>query len=273
MTLRDLKNEVYSLCFISPDENEGLFLSSARRALFMIFSRLGLVAEKRIFKKTLPVLSRYKGLTHQGYETKTLPLAGRAYSMKLAGRGSVIIRDGALVTRKDFNGEEVVFRDFIKYGGEISLVGDYRFTLVEFICYADSFSNDPKDIPECGGWVVDMSRSPDFSSFVSVCEEGGAEIEGWRTEGARLILPEGCPECIRVTYRKRPLQVSSDEDEIDIPCRLSALVSPLCSALMLCDDNPELSEKYMKLYESMVSEISLSQKNADQKRVRTNGWA
>ena len=239
----------------------------------MIFSRLGIGAEKRIFKKALPVLSRYKGLTHQGYETKTLPLAGRAYSMKLSGRGTVIIRDGALVTRKDFNSEEVIFRGFISYGGEVSLVGDYRFTLIDFTCSADVFSDDLMDIPDGNGWAVDMTSLSDFSSLVSVTDQNGEAIDGWCTVGSRLILPEGCAECIRVIYRKRPLQISADEDGIDLPSRYVPLLAPLCSALMLSDDNPELSEKYMKLYESMVKEAVALQKNIDPLRVKTNGWA
>ena len=275
MTLRELKNEVNSLSFISPEEQGGLFFSSVKRALSMLFCQLKITKCLEYSIEPLPVVSSYTNLVHNGKETKTLPLSGRAYSIRLSGKGRIVIIDGGIIQTKEFNSDDILFRGFIEKGGTVRFEGDFSYKIVSFITFNDVKSERTEDIySENEDYIIDMQEKNDFFSFLSVTDEKGLPIKNYSTSGTRLFLPKGYRGKVLITYRVRPIDLADcDESIIDIPKRFEPLLAPLVAAFTLADDNPELSEKYMMIYDNLLGCMNDTKEDLAPIWVRTNGWA
>ncbi len=275
MTLRELKNEVHSLSFISPGEQGGLFFSSVKRALSIIFCQLKITNCQEFSVEPLPIVSHYENLIHNGKEIKTLPLAGRAYSLRLSGKGRVVIVDGMITQSKNFDSEDITIRGFIENGGQIRFEGDFSYRIVDFATFSDVRSDKIEDIFSAeNDCVVDMNYKKDFFSFVSANDENNLPIKGCYTCGTKLHLPKGFKGKVLVTYRRCPKELFEDDESIiDIPEQYKSLLALLVAAFTLTDDNPELSEKYMSIYDKAVGDMKEAKGTLDSVWVRTNGWA
>ena len=275
MTLRELKNEVNSLSFISPEEQGGLFFSSVKRALSLLFCQLKLTKCLEYSIEPLPIVSCYTNLIHNGKETKTLPLSGRAYSIRLSGKGRVSIVDGEITKTKEFNSEDIILKGFIEKGGKVSFEGDFSYKIISFITFSDVRSDRIEDIYAGDeDYTIDMKDKKDFFSFVSATDEKGLPIRNSSTVGTKLILPKGYRGKVLITYRVRPTDPDGcDETVIDIPKRFEPLLAPLVAAFTLADDNPELSERYMMIYDNLLGCMNDTKEDLTPIWVRTNGWA
>lgn len=275
MTLRELKNEVNSLSFIAPEEQGGLFISSVKRGLSTIFCQLKLTKRLEYSIEPLPIVSCYTNLIHNGKETKTLPLSGRAYSIRLSGKGRVLIVDGEITKTKEFNSEDIILKGFIEQGGKVSFEGDFSYKIVSFITFSDVRSYRTEDIYAGDeDYAIDMKDKKDFFSFVSATDENGLTVRNSSTLGTKLILPKGYRGKVLITYRARPIEPEDcDESVIDIPKRFEPLLAPLVAAYTLADDNPELSERYMMIYDNLLGCMNDAKEDLTPIWVRTNGWA
>ena len=275
MKLKDLKKEVCSLCFITPEEASVGFVNAVRRALSIIFCELKVTGKKTLSVVNKSICKSQTNIPHVGKKNLTLPLAGRAYSVKLSGKGCFTVRDGPIVKTQNFDTDEACFKGFIQFGGEIEFSGDYAYTVLSFVTFSDIVSDRIEDIPDDGERCIDMSKYPDFFAFVSPPTDSAKnDIRGVMTDGAKIILPPGYSGRVHVHYRKRPLPlVDDDEQIINIPDAYLPLLAPLTAALLLVDDDKELSDCYMELYGRMAEGMKASASPKEEICVRTNGWA
>ena len=275
MKLRELKKEVYSLSFI-PEEEEGVrFISAVRRALSIIFCELKVTGRRTVLIGK-DIFHSITGLHHIGGKTVTLPLAGRAYALRLSGKGSFTVHDGAVEITKSFDSDDITFKGFLEQGGTVEFGGPYSYTIHSLVIYSEIPSDRIDDIPEPeDSPVIDMSDYPDFFSFSTPpTDASGNDIRGAFTDGTKLVLPKGFSGKVNIFYRKRPIHLSdNDEQLVDIPDAYLPLLAPLSAALMLLDDDKDLSECYMELYSRMAEDIKKNATSANTKYVRTNGWA
>lgn len=275
MKLREIKKEVYSLAFIPAEQDDIRFINAVRRALSIIFCELRVTGKKTLLIAKDNIRST-TGLRHIGGETVALPLAGRAYAIRLSGKGCFTIYDGPMVLSKEFDDNDVSFKGFLRYGGKIEFSGEYGYTVLNLITYPDILSDRIEDIPEpCDSPEINMSNYPDFFSFCAPpTDSRGNEIRGAVTDGAKLILPVGYSGKVNIFYRKRALPLPDDGDHIvDIPDVYLPLLAPLSASLMLIDDDRDLADCYMELYSRMAEDMKKAQNTENVKYVRTNGWA
>ncbi len=273
MKLKDLKKEVCALSFITPENANVGFITSVRRALSIIFSDLRISGKKTLTVPKKSICKSEKNILHKGNESLTLPLAGRAYSIKLSGKGWFIIHDGAISRRESFDDDDVSFRGFLTSGGTVEFCGEYAYTVVSLLCFSDISSDRLTDIPLDDENFIDMSGHPDFFAFSGPPSDGsGKGIRGAVLDGAKILLPNDFCGRVTVHYRKRPKNILDDGDEtVDLPHGYLPLLAPLCASFLLADDDRELSECYMALYKSMADGMKTSSANAEY--VKTNGWA
>lgn len=276
MTVRELKNEVYSLARLPIGEADGLFMSSLRRALLRIYAELKISDTKRLYITPCHQLSKIPQLIHYKGETKTLPLTGRAYSLKVSGKGYFTVRDGLDVLRYDFDSEEIRFCGFIKNGGEISFCGDYAYTVYDFVTYSSSFSDREEDIPDGSPYrTIDINLGGDFLMPLSYpTDRRGVAIKGMSIWGTKLTFAADFSGEVYLKYVKMPKKCTdSDEDIIDLPPNCSALLAPLVASLILIDDDYELSEKYERIYQTSKNELGGLYTSHSAEYVMTEGWA
>ncbi len=273
MKLKDLKKEVCSLCFITPEEVGVDFINAVRRALSIIFCELKITGKKTLTIANQIVCKSEEGISHTGKKDLTLPLAGRAYSVKLSGKGSFTVHDGPIVRTEEFDADEICFKGFLKYGGEIEFNGDYAYTIMSLITFSDIASDRLEDIPDDDIFTIDMSKYPDFFSFCAPPSDVMKnDIRGAITDGSKIILPKGYSGKVNIHYRKRPLPLIDDDEEyINLPEGYLPLLGPLTAAMLLVDDDKNLSDCYMELYSRMAEGMKTTV--AESSQVRTNGWA
>ena len=273
MKLKDLKNEVCSLCFMRPEEVGVGFINAVRRALSIIFCELKITGKKSMTISKNRICKSEENISHIGKSDLTLPLVGRAYSVKLSGKGSFTVYDGPILKTESFDADEICFKGFIKYGGEIKFKGDYSYTVLSLTTFSDISSDRLEDIPDDSAYIVDMNRYPDFFSFSAPPTDiMKNEIKGIVTDGTKIIFPVDFSGKATVYYRKRPLPLIDDDEEyINLPDGYLTLLAPLTSAMILVDDDKNLSDCYMELYSRMAKSMKPTLSEATQ--VRTNGWA
>ena len=275
MTLKDLQNDVYALGYERPLEESELFISSLNRALRIIY------AEQK-YKKTVkihprsPKIRSYFPLIKCNSDTVTLPLAGRAYSMRVCGKGSYKIAYGAFEDTQSFDGEDILIRGFIDGEGVLTLFGKYSFRVYELTVYDEIFSDLISDIPDGSGKIkIDFSRYADFLSFAEPPRDSlGALVSDVHFEGSLLVCDKELFD-VSVTYNIAPRTLSFDsaERELDIPRDIEASLSLLCASFLWRDDEPELSEHYFSLYRELTEAAKAPVSSRSEGYKTVDGWA
>ena len=280
MTLDELMLEVSSLSFGLAEKSDVLLLASANRALRDIYNRRTITKSVRLYTHgQRPILYR-KRVDFPGGAKKSLPLYGKAFSMRLCGKGFYRILDGAsqIVETFETGNESLLLRGFITKGGEIELWGSFSFTVYDFSLYEEIYSQQVKDIPMGDETVtLDIRRIyGDFMSFISPpTDSDGNEIEGARLVDGKILLNRDYTGEILLTYRRLPNPiVGNSSADIDLPDELIHLLPPLTVSYCLLHADFDKSVYYKEMYEEMMSQInSLTYEKINTHYKDVNGWA
>ncbi len=275
MTLKELKNRVFSAAHITGEGGDLLFREALTTALFSLYAELKPTLTRSIFINPIDRIFTIPRLILRCGETKTLPLTGRAYSMRLSGAGEIAVRDGIGVLRRRFDTEDLLIRDFIGKGGDMELYTDKGFTVYDFTLYRSALSDREEDIHDGSPYrVIDFSKYKDHLAFISLPKDRlGNVIPGSSYEGQLLTLPAGFSGEIRVSYLIRPEIPTDDGAQLNIKDAYLPLLTPLILSRILTEDDPELSERHASVYSDMVKSFGRVKNGGTEEKVITNGWA
>ena len=274
MTLKELKNQVYSLARLPVPSADPLFGQTLGFALNKMRTDLIIAEEKRIYIRSHRPLISIPRLLHRSGEKKSLPISGRAYSLWASGKGYFTVIDGGSCLRYDCDTDGERFYGFINEGGEICFEGDYLYTVTDFVCFAELTSDRADDIPKSAyDSFVDLTAEGILKLLSAPTDAYGTPISGARTVGDRLLLPAGFEGEIRLEVIRMPRVCLSDEDTVDLPAGYAPLLAPLAASMLFLDDDRELAEECGRMYENMRKELDLQTKPKPPMQVRTNGWA
>lgn len=279
MILRELKNDVISLGFDDMLEREDLFITSANRALRTIYSERVISKTVKLFAHGQTASTRIKELRHIGGEDVTLPLVGRAYSMRVCGEGKITVYDGKNKKIIEFNSENEVINGLLTSGGSILFSGDYSYTVYNLVTFDEVFSSNTADIPDGSPRRVYDIRAMfgDFLSFMSLPRDGrGQLIDDCSLCDGKLELDSSYRGEIILTYRRLPMTIVADLPDvvIDIPEEFAPLLSLLTASYVWLDDDEEKAKYYRELYSDMLKNIKASSyESVDTGYRNTNRWA
>lgn len=279
MTLKDLNSETRALAFddfLALDER---FLHSARRAVLGVYNSRKITAEKKFCVRGAKPKTKISEIRYNGGGGDPLPLSGKAFSMRLYGKGSFVISgpDGAL--KRDFDCGGDYFKDFLYGDTTITFLGDTSYTVCNLCTFDEVFSSDKRDIPNGDGFtVIDLREAlPDFlAPEYMPTDASGKVVSGVVLYDGKIKLPDSYSGEISVVYRKRPILPSLDAPEvkIDIPAEYEPLLPLSCAYYLMLDDEPDKAEFYREEYEKMLSVISRGfAYSIEQNKIETNGWA
>ncbi len=256
MTLKELQNEVAALSFKQPAELDSLFINAANRALLIIFSDLKIKRTVKLFASPARIASQRIFHRHTGGTTDTLPLVGRAYSMRLYGEGKFTVRDGAESHTESFNADGDVFKGFLKKGGFITFEGDYSYIVSSLTTYYDVQSDDPRDIHDGSSYkTYDIAACGDFISACEPPKDGcGHIIEGADISGTSVRVSADYQGEINVTYYRAPKKIFADfpDATIDVPKKAEGALALLIAHFILLLDEPELASQYYSTYAKLM---------------------
>lgn len=270
--------DVAALAFLGEIMDEDIFISSANRALGLIYSERAVTKEAVISNEAPRVLFYLPNYRHTGGEFTSYSLLGKAYSFKSSGNGYYKITDGYKTETHELYGNMKEHRGFLSSGGEITFFGDFAFSIYHLASFADRKSGDARDVDIYDGreCLDAKAKISDFHSFTSLPKnEAGEEIPGASVREGIVYLPRGFFGEIYLTYRCTPptLSLFSKEEEIDIPKDTEELLPLLTASFMLLDDEPDKAEYYMSLYREMLGAVLRYHTRELSSEYITNGWA
>ena len=275
MTLKDLQNDVYALGFERVTDPDDLFISAANRALRIIYTERKYKNTVAIRTESPRISSHVPKIRYTG-AVMTLPLVGRAYSMRICGKGRFVIKDGESISSESFDGDDMLYRGFLAEGGTLTLEGDFSYTVYDLTTYAEITSDRVDSIPDGSGRInLDFSAYPDFLSFCSLPKDAyGTEIKSAAINGTVLSLPSTCTK-VFVTYNKMPRKISADDFslEIDIPRSAESALSLMCASFLWREDSPEIADQYFTLARELLSGFDDTHESKSTKYTVTDGWA
>ncbi len=275
MKLKDLKCLIFKLTHITDREAEALFTAALKTSLLTLYNDLLPTRRRSIFLNPVKrLLYQQRTVVSRG-EAKTLPLLGRAYSMRLSGSGRLTFIKGSERRLFTFDTKDLLIRDFIDGEGEIELSTDKIFTVYDFSLFELTDSESAEDIPYGRSLrTVDLSGIPDLLEFALPPEDGeGNTIIGSYFEDKRLFLPVGYSGEVRLIYLRKPEIPRFDDEELNIPEILEPPLILLLSSRMLTELDPELSLRYESLYKETASALRRKSPSYKEEFVVTDGWA
>ena len=262
MTLRELKNELLSLTSLPSSEIEKKVCHAASRALFRIHTELKAVTEKSIYVTRPHIASHTPQLLCCGGERLELKLSGKAFSMRLCGKGSYTIYDGGESYTESFSLCGEAMSGFLKSEeARIVFTGDGAVTVMDLVCYSAINTDDPKRIPAYNElYQVAVDTEDRFIALAEpICDGSGRKINGVECISGVIHYPKGVEGEIKVRYRRLPGRISGayPDDAIDLPTSYTPLLPILTAAELLLEDEPEramvLYNTYTDLKDALLS--------------------
>ena len=277
MTIKQLCEAVAHLGFEQEIGDTRTLLSAANRALGLIFIDRPVPGRIRLdVISPRPVLTRWE-IQHEGGESESFPLSGRAYTFRLSGRGSYTVYDGARSVKRDFSADSLVVKGRLKEGGKVVFEGEFPYTVRGLACYASHFDSDA-EVPELAARreIKLTELLGDYMSpYTPPTDSFGNPIASATVIGGVLSLPADFSGEVNLTYRKRApyLDGSDGDSEIPLPSDVEPLLPIATAAFLWLDDEPERAEYYMSLYREESAILRRYAARAIDTAYTHNGWA
>lgn len=280
MTLTELQNEVIALGFDGEIGSENIFITAVNRALRDIYLQRNILRTVTIYAAGRTPSYYRKEINVKGGGGITLPLNGKAYSMRLCGMGNYRVLDGEdeELYQFDTGYESRLVQGFVTFGGSIRFYGTVSFSIYDFSVYDEIYSIRAKDVPDGSAIKSFDLRSlySDFLSFVGpATDASGNIIESCKLIDGHVEIPSSFKGELRISYRRLPETVTAGyEEDIDIPREYDKLLPLLVSFYVWLDVDASKANRYMDQYKELLEVMTRgSYDKIDFNYINTNGWA
>ena len=278
MTLNELKNDVASLGFESFIEDDACFISSANRALSLIYVDRPVSATATIQIRGPRATLAREFIEHRSGESITIPFTGKALSFRTMGNGTCIVRDRTGAAEIILGTDNQLVKKFVYGDSSATFTGDYYFTVSNFAVFDDTISNRITDIPEYTPFreIRPEDYCEDFRAFSSQPhDKNGNVIDKVRLVDGKIIVPHDYCSEMYLTYYKaaKPLNSARPDDPIEITEECAPLLPLLTASFMWLDDDPAKAQYYMSLYRDIMANLKRYSTNKIDTEYRVNGWA
>ncbi len=280
MTISELEKEVTALGFDGEIGSKDIFITAVNRALRDIYLQRNILRTVTIYAAGRTPSYYQKEINVKGGSGITLPLNGRAYSMRLCGMGNYRVMDGEdeELFQFDTGYESRLVQGFLTFGGSIRFYGAVSFSIYDFSVYDEIYSIKSKDIPD-GSAIKSFDLRSLYSDFLSFAgpatDASGKIIENCKLIDGHVELPSSFKGEIRISYRRLPETVTAEyENDIDIPREYDKLLPLLVSFYVWLDLDVSKANCYLEQYKELLEIISRgSYDKIDFNYINTNGWA
>ena len=280
MTMEGLLHELEVL-LPEAEITHGLPLQSAtNRALRNLY--YDRIIEKKIRLANRGIRPTYykKELLCEAGKEYTLPLKGKAYSMRVHGQGRYSIEDGPNMTVRaiDSLDETIVIRGFLSQGGCITFWGSFSFIIYDFSVFNEIVSEYTEDIPD-GGPIRTFDLRQLYGDYMcftsSPTDSKGNLISTCRLYDGRVEIDADYEGEIFLSYRRLPNHVGDGiTEELDVPPEYLHLFPILVAHYLLLASDPTLSKLFKDRYDDIIAHISAnSYDRLNAYYPDTHGWA
>ena len=304
MTVSELYHQVSKLGFETALEDTDAFYFATNRALLQVGAIRPAICTCPIHHRPMENLLQTNSFSpiEKTDELCFEASGAKSYYFETDGSGAVYIErlraeDGAweIIGTREFAAARtfVPYRGFVKSDGEfvsgnvrLRFVGEYLYSVRNVALYPYVYSNEETDIPAYGAYTAyDISvLADDFLSLeappireddVFVRMNQDYEVEDGRT----ILLPYSCKGTFRVLYRHKPRVIENtgvpaeDTAVIDLDEELCSLLPLLVAAYVWAEDEKELANYYLTLYQNRVLDVESRIKNTKPVIIKNvTGW-
>ena len=303
MTVAELYMSVAQLGFEDSLEYEDAFILAANRALLQVARIRPATRLCRIHHKPPKnVLADGSFTPVERSESLIFEAEGaKAYYFEADGNGTAYVEflDGnewiAAKAAVELASDSMRFRaykGFFKQGNEfvsgrvrICFEGEYTYSVRSVAFYDRVYSADEKDIPAYEPFTrYDISDLvQDFLSLAAppVTDDQMRAVltKNYDVENGRVLLfPHDTSGIYLVRYVHKPSPIVTangptvNEDLIDLDEDLCALLPNLIAAYVYAEDEPQLAEYYLTLYNQQAIQIEQRERSFSSVPIITNGW-
>ncbi len=283
-TLEDLKRQVEWFGRGDVINDRYTLIALANKALHELYLTIPVTKTVRLNVRGHKPTVYYEELVSKSGKTMILPLVGKAYSMRVMGKGNYTITDGSNVSAVQFDteNETKLVRGFIGTGGTIKFWGSFNFIIYDFSLYDEIFSQKVESIPDGAPIAVYDIRAKygDFLSFLSPpTDRFGKVINDCRLQDGRLEINSGYSGEILITYRRLPTEIiglyeeQDAEEVVDISNEYSHLLIYLIWYHYWHLNDEVKAQSFRDRFESLASVLANDRLTIDRKYVNENGWA
>ncbi len=279
MTLNELKNDVALLGFEDEIRDDALFISSANRAIKMIYTDRPLRSTGKVTAASPKIVLHRDLIIHSGGEATAFEVDGKALYFRSSGRGECVVEtsNGSSLFPLSMNGQT---SKAVISGGHATVTfrGDYYFTVTDFTVYGDIYARSTADIPEYRSlttvYIPDYIK--DFKSPAGLPRDlEGSVIDKAYISGNTLYLPGDYSGnvCIDYYLSAPALSLSEDDPDISISAETEHLLPLLTASFMWLDDDADKAQYYMSLYRDAIAGMRIYANGGSVGKYESNGWA
>ncbi len=270
--------DVARLGFESYIEDEDVFISSANRALSMIYADRPISRLEPLSFRGPRVGVAREFIEHLSGEVITIPFSGKSLSFRSSGKGSCTITDSSGSISVPLSGDGQLTKQFLYGDGTVTFFGDYYFTVSGFAIFRDLTSERQTDIPEYKPYVELCAEDvcEGFRAFASQpCDKDGNPVSAVKLADGKIRAPFDFRGEIYITYYRSPSLISgNDENElIDVSDECAPMLPLLTASFMWLDDDAAKAQYYMSLYRDMIANVKRYSTSKIDAEYRVNGWA
>lgn len=284
MTIQDMITEVELLGGGEIIEDRSLLLSLANRALRELYSSIPITRTVVFNARGRRPAVYYNEILCNAGNRINIPLVGKAYSMRLCGKGyySIVDGDSTKVIQFDTGLDTTVVRGFISEGGTVSFWGSFTFVVYDFSLYDEIYSSSPDSIPDGKATSTYDIREiySDFLAFISPPRDRyGKTIDQARLHDGILEIDSSFSGEIILTYRRMPTEIYGAVVENDAVEVIDLLEEYKYMFIYLFWYHYwyNTDEAKAKIYKDRFDELRLKdegyRRSIDSAYVDVNGWA
>lgn len=278
MTVKELERQVTHLGFESGLDDREAFMTSLASALALIYTDRPCSESVRLCTKSVTPTTRVEKIDLKGGEEVTLHLYGNSFAFRVRGIGNAKVKSGDEEKIYSFDAYSSVIRGSLCGEGELTLYGDYAFSVYDIIAYAERYATS-SEIPLVEErFSYDIAATcPTFSSFADMpTDSRGRKIHGAYMTGGTLFLPESFHGAFTVSIRTTP--PTREElhacEEIRMSSECSELLPLLTASFLWLDDDADKAHYYMSLYKDTLATLRrFSPRQICGEYETTDGWA
>lgn len=264
---------------------EELITEATNRALRDLFCQKKFTRTVFLAASGAKPTTYFKEIRNPSGKIIELPAKGKAFSMKIHGSVTYVVKDGSGMTAYSVQSphEATLIRGVLTTGGSISVWSQFSFTIYDYAIYDQMFSEKVSDIPAIGPTLSFDIRKMygDFLAFLSPPKDRyGQYIKGCRLHDGILEVDSSFGGEIILTYRRIPLPITkshlanSADPVLDLPEEYEYFFAYLVMAYLYIDTDQIKYSYYRSLYDEHLMRITNSgYEEIDCEYADVNGWA
>lgn len=300
MIVSDLYKQVAGLGFESSLDDDSRFYYAANRALLQVSrirpaTRTHHINHKPLMNALPTGFSSMECRGNLAFEASS----AKGYYFEADGNGQAYIEyfeDGswkvAKIVEMQSNRTFKAYSGLVKNGTEfvegsvrIRFLGNYLYHVRRVALYPDVYSNNDADVPAYEPYskydISDLASDFLAMSAPPIVDSDGREVlnQNYDIENGRIVLlPRSMPGEYIVRYIKKPTALAqknnanTDNQAIDLDDDLCAILPNLVASYIYAEDEPQLAEYYLTLYNQQAIVIEQKARQHSSVFITNNGW-